>query len=114
MMPPIEFGEPLYLWLLLLPAGLALLWVWQLVRRRGDARRAWHERTTPVRERYAFAGGLAFWLKATFNHQITTVTGLFGGSAVAYRNQFGGCLGRIVNRMRRHRRNQGQPIYKSV
>ncbi len=61
-MPPIEFGEPLYLWLLVLPAGLGLLWAWQLVRRRGDAHRAVHERTTPVRERYAFAGGLSFWL----------------------------------------------------
>ncbi len=62
MMPPIEFGEPLYLWLLALPAGLGLLWVWQLTRRRGDARRAARERTTPVREHYAFAGGLSFWL----------------------------------------------------
>ena len=61
-MPPLQFDEPLYLWLLPLPAGLALLWVWQLVRRRGDARRALQERTTPVREQYAFAGGLAFWL----------------------------------------------------
>ena len=62
MIPPIEFGEPLYLWLLVLPAGLSLLWAWQLFRRRGDARRAVHERATPVRERYAFAGGLSFWL----------------------------------------------------
>ena len=61
-MPAIEFDEPLYLWLLLLPAGLGLLWVWQLVRRRRDAHRARHERTTPVREQYAFAGGLSFWL----------------------------------------------------
>ena len=62
MMPPIEFGEPLYLRLLLLPAGLGLMWFWQLARRRGDAHRALDERTTPVRERYAFAGGLSFWL----------------------------------------------------
>ena len=61
-MPPTQFGEPLYLWLLLLPAGLVLLWGWQLIRRRRDARRARDERTTPVRERYAFAGGLSFWL----------------------------------------------------
>jgi len=61
-MPPLQFDEPIYLWLLPLPAGLALLWVWQLVRRRGDARRALQERTTPVRQQYAFAGGLAFWL----------------------------------------------------
>ena len=61
-MPPIQFGEPLYLWLLLLPAALGLLWVWQLVRRRGDVHQALRERTTPVRERFAFAGGLSFWL----------------------------------------------------
>ena len=61
-MTPLQFDQPLYLWLLLLPAGLGLLWVWQLVRRRRDVHRALHERTTPVRERYAFAGGLSFWL----------------------------------------------------
>ena len=58
----IRFDEPIYLWLLVLPAGLGLLWIWQLVRRRGDAHRALRERTTPVREQYAFAGGLSFWL----------------------------------------------------
>ena len=61
-MPPLQFDQPLYLWLLLLPAGLGLLWTWQLVRRRADASRARHERTTPVREHYTFLGGLAFWL----------------------------------------------------
>ena len=61
-MPPLEFGEPLYLWLLLAPATLGGLWGWQLVRRREDVRRALRDRTTPVVERYAFAGGLAFWL----------------------------------------------------
>ena len=62
MVPPIQFDQPLYLWLLLLPAGLGLLWVWQLVRRRSDVHRALRERITPVRERYAFAGALSFWL----------------------------------------------------
>ena len=61
-MPPLQFDQPLYLWLLLLPAGLGLLWVWQLRRRRNDVHRAIQARTTPVRERYAFAGGLSFWL----------------------------------------------------
>ena len=61
-MPPIQFGEPLYLRLLLLPAGLGLLWLWQLGRRRRDIRRATEQRITPVRERYAFAGDLSFWL----------------------------------------------------
>jgi Ca-activated chloride channel family protein len=62
MVPPLQFDHPLYLWLLLLPAGLGLLWVWQLIRRRKDVHRAMHERTTPVLERHAFAGGLSFWL----------------------------------------------------
>ncbi|MDP6581084.1 MAG: VWA domain-containing protein [Vicinamibacterales bacterium] len=60
-MPPVEFVEPIYLWLLVLPVGLGLLAAWQLSRRRRDARRALHERTTPIREQYAFAGGLSFW-----------------------------------------------------
>ena len=61
-MPQTQFAEPLFLWLLLLPAGLALLWVWELRRRRRDVHRALRERTTPVQERFAFAGGLSFWL----------------------------------------------------
>jgi Ca-activated chloride channel family protein len=61
-MPPILFGEPLYLWLLLVPGAIGLLWGWQLVRRRGDAHRARRGRTVPVREQPAFAGGLSFWL----------------------------------------------------
>ena len=62
LVPPLRFDEPPYLWLLLLPAGLGVLWVWQLVRRRGDTHRALRDRTTPLREQYAFAGGLSFWL----------------------------------------------------
>ena len=61
-MPSIEFGEPLYLWLLLLPLALGAVWSWQLLRRRRDARRARDRRTTPVRERFAFAGALSFWV----------------------------------------------------
>ena len=61
-LPALQFQEPLYLWLLALPAGLALLWLWQLARRRRDARAARRGRTTPVPERFALAGGLSFWL----------------------------------------------------
>ncbi len=60
--PALQFQEPLYLWLLALPAALALLWLWQLARRRRDARAARRGRTTPVPERFALAGGLSFWL----------------------------------------------------
>ena len=61
-LPALQFQDPLYLWLLVLPAGLGLLWLWQLARRRRDTREARRGRTTPVRERFALAGGLSFWL----------------------------------------------------
>ena len=61
-LPALQFQEPLFLWLLLLPSGLGLLWLWQLARRRRDARAARRGRTTPVPERFALAGGLSFWL----------------------------------------------------
>ena len=61
-LPAIRFEEPLFLWLLAAPAGLGLLWLWQLARRRRDVRAARRGRTTPVRERFAPAGGLSFWL----------------------------------------------------
>lgn len=60
-LPAIRFEDPLYLWLLVLPTGLGLLWLRQLARRRRDIRAA-RRRTTPVRERFALAGGLSFWL----------------------------------------------------
>ncbi len=61
-MPPFQFLDPVYLWLLALPAGLLAAWTWQLVRRRADARRYREQRTVPVPEHHAFAGGLSFWL----------------------------------------------------
>jgi Ca-activated chloride channel homolog len=56
------FGEPLYLWLLAAPALLLLLWVWQVLQRRRDARRYMRQRLLPVRERYTLLGDLGFWL----------------------------------------------------
>ena len=61
-LPALQFQEPLYLWLLALPAALGALWLWQLARRRRDARAARQGRTTPIPERFALAGGLSFWL----------------------------------------------------
>ena len=61
-LPALQFQDPLYLWLLVLPAAIGLLWLWQLARRRRDAFAARRGRTTPVRERFALAGGLSFWL----------------------------------------------------
>ena len=62
MLPPIRVLEPLYLWLLLLPGALLLVWAWQLFRRRHVARRYQQQRAVPVRERHGYAGRLSFWL----------------------------------------------------
>src|SRR5690242_13034989 len=56
------FATPLYLWLLIVPAGLLVLWIVQFLRRRADARVFASERILPVRERFAVAGELGFWL----------------------------------------------------
>lgn len=58
----IRFGEPLYLWLLVAPAVLFLLWCAQVVRRRVDARKYRAARLVPVHERFSTVGDLAFWL----------------------------------------------------
>jgi hypothetical protein len=57
-----RFSTPELLWLLLIPGVLTLLWLGQVWRRRVDVGRCLSERTTPVHERYGFAGPLLFWL----------------------------------------------------
>jgi Ca-activated chloride channel family protein len=59
-----RFETPFLLWLLVVPAVLLALWVWRVVRRRADVRRLVARRVLPVRERYRFAGDLAFWCAA--------------------------------------------------
>src|ERR1051325_5157355 len=61
-----RFAEPLYLWLLLAPALLLVMWIWQFVRRRADTERWVRERMVPVSERDRFAGDLAFWVCLIF------------------------------------------------
>jgi Ca-activated chloride channel family protein len=58
----VRFAEPIYLWLLVAPAALVVVWIWQLARRRRDARRFRQHRRLPVRERFPVFGGLMFWL----------------------------------------------------
>jgi hypothetical protein len=58
----LSVATPLYLWLLLVPAALLMLWVWQLIRRRSDSRRLARARHLPVRERFGLVGDLGFWL----------------------------------------------------
>ena len=58
----LRFESPILLWLLVVPAVLAGLWTWRVLRRRADVRRLTAARVLPVRERYNFAGDLTFWL----------------------------------------------------
>jgi Ca-activated chloride channel homolog len=58
----IHFGEPRFLWLLMAPSVLAVLWIWRLARHRRDRRSFRSRRLTPVRERLSIFGGLLFWL----------------------------------------------------
>lgn len=58
----IEFGEPVYLALLAIPALLLVLWFWRVLARRADARRLLRGRRVPIRERFAVAGDLPLWL----------------------------------------------------
>jgi Ca-activated chloride channel homolog len=67
VLPRIDFGqiafaEPDYLWFLAVPGLLLLLWVWRFIRRRADNRLLARRRTQPLRERFAVAGDLPFWL----------------------------------------------------
>ena len=57
-----RFAEPLYLWLLVVPGCLLVLWIWQVLRRRADSRRCVRERLVPVSERFTAFGDLAFWI----------------------------------------------------
>src|SRR6059058_143042 len=57
----VRFAEPLYLWLLVIPATLLVAWGWQFSTRRRDARQFRQHRRLPVRERFPIFGGLAFW-----------------------------------------------------
>ena len=58
----VAFGQPDWLWLLVVPFLLASLWVWRFVRRRADVRRLAARRTLPITERFGLAGDLPFWL----------------------------------------------------
>ena len=56
------FGEPIYLWLLILPAILGPLWLWRAVQRGRDGRRFRARRQVPVLERIGVLGAWPFWL----------------------------------------------------
>ena len=58
----LSFNQPFYLWLLVIPGILTVLWAWRVIRRRVDVRRYRHEQVLPARDRYSLFGELAFWL----------------------------------------------------
>src|SRR5438874_9735530 len=62
----LRFAAPQYLWLLVAPGVLLLVWFWQLSARRRDARRYRQHRRLPVRERFPIFGSLVFWLCLIF------------------------------------------------
>jgi len=65
MTDTISFAEPQFLWLLVAPAVLLVLWVWRLVRHAHDRSGFRRHRRLPVRERLTLFGGLLFWLCLT-------------------------------------------------
>jgi Ca-activated chloride channel family protein len=58
----VSFAEPLFLWLLLAPGVLTAVWLWRVVRRRGEARRYARERLPERSARFRPLGDLAFWI----------------------------------------------------
>src|SRR5215831_3822006 len=69
----VRFADPVYLWLLIAPAALLFVWIWQLTRRRRDARQFRQHRRLPVRERFPIFGGLMFWLCLIISSAFTIV-----------------------------------------
>ena len=67
----VRFAEPQFLWLLIAPGVLLVIWVWQLSARRRDARRFRQHRRLPVRERFPVFGGLMFWLAVMIASSLT-------------------------------------------
>jgi Ca-activated chloride channel family protein len=57
----IRFGEPVYLWALIVPTALSITCAWQVTRRWRDSRRFRERRQLPVGEQFGVFGGLLFW-----------------------------------------------------
>ena len=59
-LPSIDFGNPVYLGLLVLPGALIVGWIGRAIQRAADARR--HRRAQPGRAHVRLLGELTFWL----------------------------------------------------
>jgi Ca-activated chloride channel family protein len=62
MLSGVAFGVPGALWLLAVPAGLLVVWLWRLAARWADVRRLRRSRVVPERERHGPFGALPAWL----------------------------------------------------
>lgn len=60
----LQFGQPEYLWLLIIPMALLAVWVIQVFRRRRDIGRFWRHRM-PRPQRLNVIGSLWFWFFLT-------------------------------------------------
>jgi Ca-activated chloride channel family protein len=58
----LAFSQPENLWLLVVPALLFFVWLARFAARRSDVHRLRQSRVIPVRERFAIAGDLPFYL----------------------------------------------------
>jgi Ca-activated chloride channel family protein len=58
----LSFGAPAYLWLLVVPAALLMLWTWRTARRLAELGRLRCRRVSPIRERWSLFGDLPLWL----------------------------------------------------
>ena len=58
----LRFGSPHFLWLLIVPAILLVLWIRQVVIWRGNVSHFAKRLQAPVRARFQPLGGLVFWL----------------------------------------------------
>jgi hypothetical protein len=67
------FGDALFLWLLLVPGVLLVLWIVQVVRRRKDAKLYQATRVVPMREKFTWSGDLAFWFCLILATSLTIV-----------------------------------------
>ena len=60
----LEFGEPRWLWLLVVPAVLLAAWIWRLAAHRRDAARLTRARPSPLQPKFPLFGDALFWLCA--------------------------------------------------
>tara|TARA_B100001123_G_scaffold354977_1_gene407777 strand:- start:95 stop:1180 length:1086 start_codon:yes stop_codon:yes gene_type:complete len=61
----LQFIEPHWLWLLIVPLALLIQWLRKVIARRRDAKQLAKVRELPIKERHPFFGDSLFWLFIT-------------------------------------------------